>query len=185
MDMYEARQNKEKISRTIDSVNIVRLMVRPVKKGFYKDRLQSLQFTPQRISDPECFKINNTRYWKYLPSNFNAGQIPNINSNHRRYKRIAADSRNEVHATIAGMQDQNIRNLNVNVQLPTTVNRRFVNNWHISVKMNGRNLGGWFNLVNNTRVLGPYHQNVNTHNVTGDEIQQANIILNNMIRYIL
>lgn len=183
--MYEVRQHKEKVSRTTDSGNGVRQMVKPVKRSYYRDKLQSLQFTPPRISDPECFRINNTRYWKHLPPDFNSGQIPNANSNSSRYKRIAHDSRNEVHATIAGMQNINIRNLNVNVQLPATVNRQFVNNWHISVKMNGRNLGGWFNLVNNTRALGPYHQNVNTYNVTAGEMQQANFIMNNMARYIL
>lgn len=183
--MYEARQNKEKVNRTIGDGNVVRQKMKIVKESHYRDRSQILQFTPSRGYDPKSIKINNIRYWKNSPTSFDSGQMPNINSNNNKYKRIANDSNCEVHSTITSMPAVNIRTLNANIRLPASINRQYVNGWHISVKDNVRNLGGWFNLDNNTRALGQYHMNARTQNATVDETLQANIILNNMVRHIL
>ena len=184
--MYEARQNKEKVSRRIDAGDNRAQQRVKLNNGVNHLLGMSFQFGGRirgNNYDPDFIKISDIRYWKANPKTFNPGQGHRMNSNNSKYKKTVLYTKNEVHATIDNMPEIDIRTFNPN-PLPKTFKRSYVSSWHISVRSGGYNLGGWFGLGNNTNVLNQYTKNTN-HNVTNAEIQCANSILRNMKRYIL
>lgn len=145
--------------------------------------------TKPTMQEPDPFIDAGRKYWKVNPKSFTPGG-DYWNSNDSKYKKRVGTR--EVHATLEGVlptsnKDNELRQYVRARQVITgsinlsgwTVNRRYVDKWHISIKDGDNNLGGWFGL------RGPSALPACNIIPTATEIAAANTIHTNMNTHII